>query len=575
MADGQFDDAEETDVRSITKTEYFDQENSFQSDGELKHFDSENEHSEEDFDDDCYDWGGETRDFTKKYNSFRSGIIRNVSGPCTTNMTSTNVASKSTKSRGPGFQPNKKVMQSMFSNRVSTLRYEGPPNKNNSSSLILGTSSSCRKMQGKETRDKDKSDRATTEQALDPRTYMIIFKLMSKGFITSVNGCISTGKEANVYHATDKNDRDVAIKVFKTSILVFKDRDKYVTGEFRFRHGYCKRNPRKMVQTWAEKEMRNLIRIHQSGINCPEPYLLRSHVLFMEFIGTNGWPAPLLHEVDLSDSKARELYLDCILMMRTMYHMCKLVHADLSEFNIIYHNGKLHIIDVSQAVEYDHPNALVFLRKDCTNITNFFRKKSVCGLTIKELFEFVTDSSINEKNIDDYLDKAMEMTADRTLEEITEQDKVDEEVFKKVFIPRNLEDIANFEKDILNANRGDTAQVFYQTVVGQKPDLSGPQVTPLLLEKDRTESSEVTCCTEGMESVLFFGNESDDKSDNEEEDSNKNNNNDNVHFRPRNESPNSRKNRKKLVKEAKQKARAEKIPKHIKKRHAKISKSKF
>ncbi len=50
------------------------------------------------------------------------------------------------------------------------------------------------------------------------------------------------------------------LQVYKTSILVFKDRDKYVTGEFRFRHGYCKHNPRKMVRTWAEKEMRNLTR---------------------------------------------------------------------------------------------------------------------------------------------------------------------------------------------------------------------------------------------------------------------------------------------------------------------------
>jgi len=49
-------------------------------------------------------------------------------------------------------------------------------------------------------------------------------------------------------------------QVYKTSILIFKDRDKYVSGEFRFRHGYCKHNPRKMVKTWAEKEMRNLIR---------------------------------------------------------------------------------------------------------------------------------------------------------------------------------------------------------------------------------------------------------------------------------------------------------------------------
>jgi hypothetical protein len=33
-----------------------------------------------------------------------------------------------------------------------------------------------------------------------------------------------------------------------------------VQGDFRFRHGYSKSNPRKMVKTWAEKEMRNLMR---------------------------------------------------------------------------------------------------------------------------------------------------------------------------------------------------------------------------------------------------------------------------------------------------------------------------
>ena len=48
---------------------------------------------------------------------------------------------------------------------------------------------------------------------------------------------------------------EFAIKVFKTSILVFKDRERYVSGEFRFRKGHCKSNPRKMVQLWAEKEV--------------------------------------------------------------------------------------------------------------------------------------------------------------------------------------------------------------------------------------------------------------------------------------------------------------------------------
>ena len=141
---------------------------------------------------------------------------------------------------------------------------------------------------------KDKSDRATIEQVMDPSTRMILFKLLNRGFISEINGCISTGKEANVYHCTTKEGKDRAIKIYKTSILIFKDRDKYVTGEFRFRQGYGRKNPRKMVRTWAEKEMRNLTRLHNVGIPCPEPILLRSHVLLMDFIGNQGWPAPRL-----------------------------------------------------------------------------------------------------------------------------------------------------------------------------------------------------------------------------------------------------------------------------------------
>ncbi|KAL8112161.1 hypothetical protein AgCh_019746 [Apium graveolens] len=68
--------------------------------------------------------------------------------------------------------------------------------------------------------------------------------------------------EANVYHATRSDGQELAIKVYKTSVLVFKDR--YVQGDYRFRYGYCRHNPRKMVKTWAEKEMRNLMRGYRS-----------------------------------------------------------------------------------------------------------------------------------------------------------------------------------------------------------------------------------------------------------------------------------------------------------------------
>ena len=62
----------------------------------------------------------------------------------------------------------------------------------------------------------------------------------------------------------------------------------------RFRHGYGKHNPRKMVRTWAEKEMSNLFRLYNCGLPVPQPIVLRSHVLVMKFLGTASVPAPRL-----------------------------------------------------------------------------------------------------------------------------------------------------------------------------------------------------------------------------------------------------------------------------------------
>ena len=54
----------------------------------------------------------------------------------------------------------------------------------------------------------------------------------------------------------------------------------------------------------------------------------------------------------------------------------------------------------------DHPNALEFLRKDCNNVNEFFRRKNVGVLTLKGLFDFVTDPTITEDNVDHYLEEA-------------------------------------------------------------------------------------------------------------------------------------------------------------------------
>lgn len=202
-----------------------------------------------------------------------------------------------------------------------------------------------------ERRNKDKADRATTQQVLDPRTMIILFKMLARGLLVQIDGCVSTGKEANVYHAStpppegaEEGTRggNVALKIYKTSILVFKDRDRYVSGEFRFRHGYARHNPRKMVRLWAEKEARNLKRLVSAGIRAPRPVELRDHVLVMDFLGAaDGWASPRLKDAEDKIDQERGakgwemMYREMLVAMRTMYHECRLVHADLSEYNVL------------------------------------------------------------------------------------------------------------------------------------------------------------------------------------------------------------------------------------------------
>ncbi|CAG9826597.1 unnamed protein product [Diabrotica balteata] len=449
------------------------------------------------------------------------------------------------------YQPSENLFKK-YTNKINVDKYEVHALPQHTTNLLMENQ---KRMENERNRTKDKHDRATAEQVMDPRTRMILFKLLNRNLISEINGCISTGKEANVYHASSKTDQDFAIKIYKTSILVFKDRDKYVTGEFRFRHGYCKHNPRKMVRTWAEKEMRNLVRMHSNGLNVPEPILLRSHVLVMTFIGKEGWPAPKLKDVELSQSKAREIYREIIVIMWKLYNKCKLVHADLSEFNMLFHNGQIFVIDVSQSVEHDHPHALEFLRKDCTNITDYFRKREVATLGIKELFDFITDPSITENNMEECLDTLAEKAGEKT--ELTSNEQVDEEVFKQAYIPKRLTEVIDFERDINQAKAGLADNLVYKTLVGLKSDLSGTIQTPEILNSNENQSDS----GENSES----GSDSDDSDDESKfKDCS----------RPKHETLEEKKFRKKAVKEAQAEKRKTKVKKHIKKRKEKVSSKK-
>ena len=248
----------------------------------------------------------------------------------------------------------------------------------------------------------DKHEKATATMAIDPRSRMILFRFVDNNILDRINGVISTGKEAVILHAEGGKNEEIlvpsecAIKVFKTTLNEFKTRDKYIAEDYRFRTRFSKQNPRKIIHMWAEKEYHNLTRMREVGLPCPEVVLLKKHVLVMGFIGNGGRPAPKLREAVLSVEEIDAAYQQTVSMMQKMFTECHLVHADLSEYNILWHDQKCWFIDVSQAVEPSHPHGLEFLYRDCTNISKYFRKMGAKeAVSPPELFSSVSGFSVH------------------------------------------------------------------------------------------------------------------------------------------------------------------------------------
>jgi RIO kinase 1 len=90
----------------------------------------------------------------------------------------------------------------------------------------------------------------------------------------------------------------------------------------------------------------------------------------MEFLGEGELPYPNLIMVGPKNGEAD---LDSLLSDIKKLYQAGLVHADLSEYNILL--GKVpYIIDLGQGVILSHPSAEKFLERDVRNILNYFAK---------------------------------------------------------------------------------------------------------------------------------------------------------------------------------------------------------
>ncbi|KIM63326.1 hypothetical protein SCLCIDRAFT_1214211 [Scleroderma citrinum Foug A] len=590
LVEGQFDDAleeirREKDPKRVGH--YVDDASqwSMPSDDDAEDIE---ELSGDDFEDNRVedeDWENAERDFTKQYNrlrqhvAVRTGTAQGISSSINqrTAVASLPVVNQPRSATGPAHAKDKTVGQlaalSKYTSRIAKI--DQP--------YVLGVGVN-RKGPSSYANLKDKSDRATSELVLDPRTRLILFKMIGRGSIQEVNGCVSTGKEANVYHALTLDNQHLALKIYKTSILVFKDRDRYVTGEYRFRRGYS-RNPRKMVRLWAEKEMRNLKRLVVAGIYCPEPVEVKENVLVMTFLGDKeGWASPRLKDAEIPSSEYPSLYQELVLNMRRMYHQCKLVHADLSEYNIIYHDTHLYIIDVSQSVEHDHPSAFDFLRKDIKNVEEYFGRFGVKGLGVRRCFEFITREVLEdgEKGTDERQTLLRWITEAQEAQESQEQPSKEEDdvsavpgntlhednVFLRSYIPRTLNEVYDPERDIDVLKGGKGKGLIYADTIGlvkpSQPRANGDQRVHLN-ETERSDHLDTESDGRSLD-------DEDDLEDEDTEEGEGGDDKDDLRKTPRghrHEDREAKKERKKAVKVEAREKRKQKMAKAEKKRRVK------
>jgi RIO kinase 1 len=223
-------------------------------------------------------------------------------------------------------------------------------------------------------RIKSVEDKRVGSEIFDKQTLETLYKLANKGYLNILNGAISTGKEANVLKGVCDDNSFVAVKIYRIATSDFKKMQYYIQGDPRF--NIKSHNKRQLINSWVNKEFRNLNRLYESKVTVPMPIIALNNVLILELIGnSDGNPSPPSKNKNPSDP---EDFLNKLLCeLKKFIHNGKLIHGDLSTFNVLNNDEYPVIIDVSQSVVLDHPIAMELLQRDIENIAIEFKKLGV------------------------------------------------------------------------------------------------------------------------------------------------------------------------------------------------------
>lgn len=208
---------------------------------------------------------------------------------------------------------------------------------------------------------------------------LAINAFVKAGILEAFGKPLGVGKEADVYDALTPNGERIAIKFHRL-------------GRISFRQTRRKRDWTREDVNWlqrsrkaAEKEYEALRLLYPRKVAVPKPIGQNRHAIAMSAI--EG--AELAEYKTLP--KPKQVLREILSNLRKAYLKAGIIHADLSEYNIILKPDlKVLIIDWPQYVVKEHPNALMLLKRDVMNILRFFSRKHLLKAELEPAVEYVT-----------------------------------------------------------------------------------------------------------------------------------------------------------------------------------------
>ena len=208
------------------------------------------------------------------------------------------------------------------------------------------------------------------------------------GTIDGYERVLSEGKEA-VVHVVSKNKNGgrqyYAAKVYKKrEERGFKNRaDYFVTQNLYKRRALLAISKKTRFGlaveegAWQNRETTYLAELLAAGADVPALVKAGQGSFIMEYLGDGVERALKLVEAKDGIKDPRGVFAR-VMRNIELFLRCNIVHGDLSAYNVLYHRGRVVVIDFPQASDpRRNPNAQALLLRDIRNICAFFAK---CGV---------------------------------------------------------------------------------------------------------------------------------------------------------------------------------------------------